>query len=189
MRIGDLIMSRTVFIGHRKIFAKKLDERLIDTITAELQNGCRFFTMGTHGEFDTLALNICRRLRKEYPDLDIEVVITSLNSIRSTVGNGCQSPYADVKTVMYDIEDTHFKRQITLSNRQMIEHCDTLICYVDEKAYSSGAKAALNYAKKKGLKIINLHREEDKPFYGMTAEEIKDNLNSLCKKISEKNDP
>ncbi|MGN1061299.1 MAG: hypothetical protein ACI4QN_06160 [Candidatus Coproplasma sp.] len=68
----------------------------------------------------------------------------------------------------------------------MIETCDTLICYVDEKAYKSGAKAALNYAKRKGLKIINLYREEDKPFYGMTAEEIKDNLNSLCKKILEK---
>ncbi|MGN0812534.1 MAG: hypothetical protein ACI4MQ_03385 [Candidatus Coproplasma sp.] len=179
-------MSRTVFIGHRKIFAKTLDKRLMDTITAEIQNGCRFFTMCTHGDFDTLALNICRKLRKDHPDIDIEVVITSLNAINSTVGNGCQSTYADVKTVMHNIEETHFKRQISLSNRQMIETCDTLICYVDEKAYKSGAKAALNYAKRKGLKIINLYREEDKPFYGMTAEEIKDNLNSLCKKILEK---
>ncbi|MGN1060288.1 MAG: hypothetical protein ACI4QN_01000 [Candidatus Coproplasma sp.] len=176
-------MSRTGFIGHRKIFAKTLEKRLTDTMTAQIRNSCRFFTMGTHGEFDNLALNICRRLRESYPDLVIEVVITNLNAINCTVGNDYQSPYADVKTVMYDIEDTHFKRQITLSNRRMIDTCDTLICYVDEKAYSSGAKTALNYAKKKGLKIINLYREEDTPFYGMTAEEIKDNLNSLCKKI------
>ncbi len=73
---------------------------------------------------------------------------------------------------MFDIEDAHFKQRITLSNRQMIDSCDTLICYVDERVQQSGAKAAMRYAKKKGLTIINLYREEDKPFYGMTKEEI-----------------
>ncbi|MCH5158727.1 MAG: hypothetical protein J1F33_05995 [Clostridiales bacterium] len=73
---------------------------------------------------------------------------------------------------MYEIEDTHFKRQITLSNQLMTDACDSLICYVDEKAYRSGAKTALNYAKKRGLKIINLWRNTDQPFYGMTKEQI-----------------
>ena len=60
--------------------------------------------------------------------------------------------------------DAHYKQRITLSNRQMIDGCDTLICYVDEHVYRSGAKTAMCYAKKKGLKIINLFREKDQSF-------------------------
>lgn len=148
---------KTAFIGHRRIFAKNIRERLADAIQTEIDNGCRLFTMGTHGEFDSLALNICRQLRNTYADLEIEVVITSLNAIKKDGGLDTV-PYADVKTVMYEIEDAYYKRQIILSNRQMIESCDTLICYVDTSAYRSGAKTVLRYAEKNGLKIFNLYR-------------------------------
>lgn len=73
---------------------------------------------------------------------------------------------------MYEIEDVHFKRQITLSNKKMLDTCDTLICYIDEDSFGSGAKSAMLYTKKRGLKIINLYRKEDQPLYGMTQEEI-----------------
>ena len=165
------LIVKTAFIGHRQIFAKDIDERLLMVIEAEIQNGCRSFTMGTHGQFDRLSLWACRQLRKKYTDIDIEVVLTSLHAIDKNEEWDC-IPYSDVKTVMYDIEDTHFKRQITLSNQMMIDSCDTLICYVNEKAYRSGAKTAMNYAQRKGLKIVNLWRKEDQPFFGMTKEGI-----------------
>lgn len=150
---------KTAFIGHREIFANGVDERLIAAIEDEIDLGCRSFTMGTHGRFDKLALMACRQLREKYADLDIEVVLTSLHALDKNE-EWDNVPYSDVKTVMYEIEDTHFKRQITMSNRLMIESCDTLVCYVDEKAYRSGAKIALGYAKKRGLKIINLYRQD-----------------------------
>ena len=93
------------------------------------------------------------------------------------------APYADVKTVIYEIEDVYYKRQITLSNRQMIDACNTLICYVDTSKRRSGAKTALRYAEKRGLKIVNLFREEDKPFYGMTKEEIEEYWKNLSRRI------
>ena len=164
---------RTAFIGHRKVFAKNIEARLVEAILTEIERGCTAFTMGMHGEFDYLALTACRNLRHPYKELDIEVVITSLNAIKKD-SELSAAPYADVKTVMFDIEDAHYKQRITLSNRQMIDGCDTLICYVDEHMYRSGAKTAMRYAKKKGLKIINLYREEDQPFYGMSKEAIKD---------------
>lgn len=162
---------RTAFIGHRKLFAKNIEERLAAAIQAEIERGCTAFTMGTHGEFDKLALSACRSMRKRYPDIEIEVVITSLNAVKKDSELEAV-PYADVKTVMFDIEDAHYKQRITLSNRKMINSCDKLICFVDEHSYRSGAKTAMNYAKKKGLTIINLYREEDQPFYGMSKEEI-----------------
>ena len=161
---------KTAFIGHRQIFAKDITERLIAAIQIALDSGCKSFTMGTHGQFDALSLSACRSLRRIYKELDIEVVLTSLNSIKKD--GKLAAPFADVKTVMFDIEETHYKRKITLSNRNMIDGCDTLICYVNPLEYRSGAKIALRYAKKRGLKIVNLYREDDSPFYGMTKDQI-----------------
>ena len=170
---------KTAFIGHRQIFAKTLPQRLIDAIKAEIKSGCFSFTMGTHGEFDRLALQSCRKLREEYPELQIEVVLTSLHTIQKN-DEWDSTPYSDVSTVLYDIEEAHFKQRITLSNRKMIDTCDALICYVDEKAYHSGAKTAMRYAKRKGLRIINLYDEKDSPFYGMTDEEISAKWKEIC---------
>ena len=61
----------------------------------------------------------------------------------------------------------------------MIDGCDTLICYVDKKQSPSGAKTAMNYAKRKGVRIINLFREEDSPTFGMTDDQKKEYWNSL----------
>ena len=151
---------KTAFIGHRKIFIKDIGERLAVAIKTEIEKGCTTFTMGMHGEFDSLALYSCRKLRNIYPNILIEVAITSINAIKKD----SEIDYADVKTVMYEIEDAHYKQQIILSNRQMLDTCDTLICYVDTSKYRSGAKIALRYAEKRRLKIINLFREEDKLF-------------------------
>ena len=143
-------MKKTAFIGHRLVFQSTLKDQLTTAIERQIQSGCNCFTMGTHGEFDKLALDTCLQLKRKYPDILIELVLTSLNSLEYI------TPCADVKTVMYEIETAHYKRQIILSNRLMIDTCDTLICYVNENAYRSGAKTAMRYAMKKQLNIINL---------------------------------
>ena len=71
---------KTAFVEHRQIFANDINEQLLKAVEAEIQNGCRSFTMGTHGRFDKLFLWACRQLRKRYSDLEIEVVLTSLHS-------------------------------------------------------------------------------------------------------------
>ena len=63
--------------------------------------------------------------------------------------------------VMYEIEELHYKQQIVASNKQMINACDTLICYVRPQAWRSGAQAIMNYAKKRGLKIVNLYTPDN----------------------------
>lgn len=177
---------KTAFAGHSH-FSLNTDEakkRLIKAIREEIDNGCLSFTMGTYGDFDTLSLNVCRELRKEYSDIEIEVVITSLHKIKKFVekdGTGTFTPYEDVKTIMYYIEDEYFMNRIISSNQQMINNCDTLICYINPKRYKSGAKKTLNYAKKKGLKIVNLFKPEDEPFYLMSIEEKEKALKDYIK--------
>ena len=164
---------RICFIGHRNIY-ENIREKLKETGENEIKNGCKYFTMGTHGDFDKMSLSVCRELRHIYKDIKIEVVITSFKSIEPIIdhdeifGDEKYTPYDDVETIMYNIEETHYKRQIIASNKQMIDTCNTLICYVNKKNSYGGAKYAWQYAKKKGLHIINLYHEENEHTCGMT---------------------
>ena len=176
---------KTAFIGHRQLFSPDIEERLLSAVETEIKNGCKEFTVGTHGEFDSLALYICRKLRHTYTDIKIEVVLTSLNEIKKD-SEFDAPPYADVQTIMYDIEDVHFKQKIIISNRRMLDSCDTLICYVDTSVYKSGAKMALRYAEKRGLKIMNLFRKEDNLFFGMTKEETDTYMKDVFEKLNKK---
>ena len=192
------MFRKTCFIRHRQILYPQAKERLKNAIQYVIDNGCRDFSMGTHGEFDSLALSECKSFRNQYKDIDIEVVLTSYHKIEKKVlftyinDDGeveeylDKPPYQDVNTTMFEIEDLHFKRQITESNKQMIDGCDVMICYVDTKRYRSGAKTALNYAKRKGLTIINCYDEKDEPTYGMTKEEIKEYYDKIWEKIKAK---
>lgn len=65
----------------------------------------------------------------------------------------------------------HNENQIIENNHQTIDNCDTLICYVNKKHNPSGAKLAMNYAKRKDLEIINLYDEKDDPTYCITEED------------------
>ena len=156
--------KRICFIGHRHIYNyKEVEEKLYNIVEKKIKSGCKFFTMGTRGEFDKLALSVCKKLRKIYTDIEIEVVITSFKTIEPIIdhdpifGDEKYIPYSDVKTTMYDIEEEYYKRKIVVSNQQMIDNCDTLICYVNPTKTYGGAILAYKYAKKKGLHIINLY--------------------------------
>ena len=73
--------KKTAFIGHRHIFDRNLRERLYNAVKQEIENGCKCFTMGTHGDFDKEALSVCRELKQKHKDIKIEVVITSFAQI------------------------------------------------------------------------------------------------------------
>lgn len=177
---------KTAFIGHRQIlYTLGIGERLEEAIRAEINNGCMTFTMGTHGEFDNLAFGACSRLQSNYKDMQIEVVITSLHQASKEYG---RAPYPNIKNVMYDIEEAHYKQRITLSNRLMIDTCDTLICYVDNITFPSGARTAMQYAEKKGLKVVNLFRKEDRAINNMTKEELNANLEKQYDELIDKNE-
>ena len=170
---GRYMDKKTAFIGHRNVYYEgKISKRLKAAVEERIKNGCKSFIMGTHGDFDSLALSVCKEARKTYRDINIEVVLTSLNAVGKKDELHIDH-YSDVATLMYDVEDAHFKRRITISNRKMIDECDTLICYVDERQYRSGAKKAMNYAKRNGVKIINIFRADDFPTFGMTESERK----------------
>ena len=185
-------MKTICFLGHRQFFAKDLHERLSEEIKNNISpDEDVLFLMGRHGDYDKLALSVCRDLRKEYPKVKITVVFTSLAILRKPEEEmySVADMYDDVDTMIYNIEEEHFKNQIVSSNKQMVDDSDTVICYVDFSKRQSGANIAVKYAQKQNKKVINLFKEQDRPFYGMTEEEkemeiqrIKNELDRLTKK-------
>lgn len=86
-------MSRkTTFIGHRDFLPSDIEKQLRFAVQKEIDSGCRHFIVGSHGEFDRLALSVCKSMRQIYPDIKIEVAITSFNQ-----------DYYDVETVIFEI--------------------------------------------------------------------------------------
>ena len=159
------------FIGHRRVFSQVRD-RLDAAVREQVKNGCLLFLMGTHGEFDDMALEVCRSVRKDNPSLKIRLVITNLHYLERYPDEERYNSFSDIETIMFEIELEHYKRRITSSNRQMIDMCDALICCVDTSRTRSGAKSAMLYAKRRGLNVTNLYRKEDSPSYNMTPDEV-----------------
>lgn len=182
-----------VFFGHRKIYKENIiRQRLLDCVELHILNGAKRFKVGTHGDFDKLALSVCCELRNKYKDIKITAVFTTLSFLTKKEDYSIADDYKrnNIETMVYPIEEEHYKNQIVVNNRLMVDDCDLVICYVDMKEYRSGAKRAVNYAKKQGKQIINLFKEEDRPFYGMTEEEkaveikrIFDELHNLKEKF------
>ena len=55
--------KKVCFIGHRNVFNyNDIREKLYKIVEEEIKKGCKFFTMGTHGEFDEMGLSVCREL-------------------------------------------------------------------------------------------------------------------------------
>ena len=140
---------RVTFIGHRILLPSNIQLLLKSAIESEIKDGCKNFIIGSHGDFDREALEACLYLKKFYPDIKVEVSITNLNKT-----------FHNVETVMFEIENLHYKQQIIASNKKMIDYSDILICYVKPNSWNSGAKKIMDYAIKKGLKVINIFQSE-----------------------------
>ena len=156
-------MDYVALCGHSDVLEFLCYNQLSYEVEQLVKSGYKHFTMGTHGNFDRIVLNICKKIRKTYTDISILVVITSFNDIKKHVimddyGIDSYTPYDDVETVMYDIEEVYYKRRITESNKKMIDNSTILLCYVDENRKYSGAKNTMLYAKKKNKKIINIFK-------------------------------
>ncbi len=55
---------RVAFIGHRKSLPNDIKNRIYDAVKNEIELGCKSFTMGKHGDFDSNALEICKKIKK-----------------------------------------------------------------------------------------------------------------------------
>lgn len=159
-------MKTVSFFGHSQIFNNtKIQNRLFETLKNLPAQEFSRFLVGCHGDFDKIALRSCLNYKTLVDNaVTVCVVLTSLSFLnKNNSGYSNIDIYSDnnCETLYYEIEEEHFKKRITTTNKKMVEDSDLIICYVNMKAYKSGAKTAISYAKKLNKQIINLF-EADK---------------------------
>ena len=140
--------KKATFIGHGEcpnVNINEVRENIIDLIK---NHGVEEFISGGMGNFDLLCAEIVHKLKENYPNIKSYVVIPYLNfNIR------CPN-YYDGSIYPEGFEKFYFKSAIIKRNKYLVDNSEYAVCYVNHNW--GGAVKTYEYAKKKGLQIINL---------------------------------
>lgn len=136
------------FFGHRECWGLE-EESLLQEIERLIKEGVVLFYMGNQGQFDGMARNIIRKMKKIYPHIQYSVVLAYLPE-RKDGWNDTIYPEG--------MECVPRKFAILKRNRWMIDRADVCICYICHTW--GGAFEAVKRAKKKGIPVRNLGNAE-----------------------------
>ena len=147
------------FTGHRKIPSEqysRIAERLREKIVALIKDGIIFFGAGGALGFDTLAALTVLSLKRDYPQIKLILVLPCPTQTRGWAEKDI-GIYEDIKTRCdkYIYTADKYTRDCMLKrNRHLADNSSVCICYLTE--VRGGTAYTVDYAAKKGLKIINL---------------------------------
>lgn len=141
------------FFGHSNCLfnddiKKQLKNILLDEI---IKNPTSKFYLGGYGDFDGLCLRTLRELKHDFPSIEILFITPYLDKNYSKL-ELAKHYYDDV--IFPPIESVPRKFAILKRNEWMVEQADLVIVYV--KYSWGGAAKALEYAKRKKKRIINI---------------------------------
>lgn len=144
-------MAACTFFGHREVYG--LDrERLLRAIEEMILQGIDVFYVGNQGQFDGMVYGCLKQLRKQYPHIQVAVVLAHLPAERRE-----GEDYSDT---MYPEIEGHPRFAIERRNRWMIDRSRHCICYIEHTW--GGAYKFAKMAKKRGLMLVNLGGAEIK---------------------------
>lgn len=158
----DLGAKTCCFAGHRSLSSReklKAAVHLRKTIEEQIKAGIMFYGAGGALGFDTLAAQTVLDMKKEYPQLRLILVLPCEDQTRGWRSEDI-AVYEDIKgrsdKVVYASReytpDCMHKR-----NRHLVDHSGTCICYLTRS--TGGTAYTVDYARKKGLRIINVAKE------------------------------
>jgi len=141
------------FAGHREINSMLLKDKIREKVLELIQkNHVTEFWVGNYGAFDWCAASVIYSLKKDYPEIELHLVIPYLTKEIETQKEFFRK-YDSI--ILADIPSNTPRRYgIIKANQFMVNHAQYLICYV-QYAWGGAAKT-LEYAEKKSLKIFNL---------------------------------
>ena len=137
--------SQAIFTDEEKSVLRNI---LVDEIN---KNPNSKFYLGGYGDFDGLCLRTLRELKHDFPTIEILFITPYLDKNYSKL-ELTKYYYDDV--IFPPIEIVPRKFAILKRNEWMVEQADLVIAYV--KYSWGGAAKALEYAKRKKKRIINI---------------------------------
>ncbi len=152
------------FTGHRELPTgwgrRKLALQLKKVIVDQIEKGVLFFGAGGALGFDTLAAQTVLKLKKEYPDIKLILVLPCLTQTRGWPAADV-AEYERIKAqadkVVYTSQE-YTKGCMFKRNRHLVNYSSVCICYKTKD--NGGTAYTVDYAQKQGLKIINIAEED-----------------------------
>ena len=147
------------FTGHRKIPPEqyhRIAERLREHIIQLIEEGICYFGAGGALGFDTLAAQTALSLKAEYPQIKLILVLPCVTQTRGWAEKDVMV-YEDIKArcdkFIYTSQE-YSQGCMQKRNRHLVDYSSVCVCYLTEQ--SGGAAYTVNYAKTKGLRVINV---------------------------------
>ena len=155
----DFRAKTCCFTGHRSLSSKeklRAAVRLRRVIEAQIKDGVVFYGAGGALGVDTLAAHTVLEMKKEYPQLRLILVLPCENQTRGWHSEDI-AVYEDIKRRSDKV--VYVSREYTSDcmhrrNRHLVDHSGTCICYLTRN--TGGTVYTVDYARRKGLRIINL---------------------------------
>lgn len=147
------------FTGHRALPPEErgaIAYQLEQTVIMLIQAGIRFFGAGGARGFDTLAAQTILKLRRKYPHIKLILVLPCLSQTQGWRDEDIKV-YESINTAADKVTYTSEKYTqgcMHKRNRHLVDHSSICVCYLTEDR--GGTAYTVNYAKKQGLKVINL---------------------------------
>ncbi len=154
--------NKTVcFTGHRNIQQRnEISDVLRRTILRLIDVGYCYFGAGGALGFDTLAAETILSLRRNFPHIRLILVLPCrLQTYGWEYGDKIR--HEEIKQradkVVYT-SDEYFSGCMHRRNRHLVDHSSVCVCYLTQN--SGGTFYTVNYAKEKGLQIINIAKTQ-----------------------------
>lgn len=148
-------MTNITFAGHREIYDTKLIVKIENIIREFLKSDTAFrFYTGGMGNFDDICSQVVRKIKKEYPNVDIELILV-IPYFTDTLNkyNVLYNKLYDSIIYPEELINCHYKSAIQKRNRWIVEKSDIVLSYV-HFSYG-GAYKTVKYAEKLKKKIIS----------------------------------
>ena len=136
-----------LFIGHDEPYGIEYEAKVTEAIVSLIDRGVETFLCGGMGQFDWLCARVAHKLKKQYPQIQVLLVIPYLTF------NILDREYFD-DVVYPDLEKYYFKQAIIERNKYMIANSGFAICHVTHSW--GGAAATYKKAKRQKLEILDL---------------------------------
>ena len=149
-------MKTCVFFGHRDIHYQQYKPKLVQVLEDLIRNeGVAQFYSGGRGAFDNLCAEVIAELKKSYPQIKNTLVLSYMPP--SNEDFTLAPIYTD--TVYLLERQVPPRHAILETNKCMVDKADCLVVGIIKEW--GGAWQAVEYAKKRGKRIIDIMSQNE----------------------------
>ena len=155
------ICRSVCFTGHRELPKEKralLEERLYVLLRLFAEEGAERFLAGGARGFDTLAARTVLKVRRDFPDVRLILVLPCLDQTRGWSAEDIaayEAIRAQADEVIYTSEQ-YFNGCMHKRNRRLVDESDVCIAFLQSPV--GGTAYTVRYAESQGKEVINMAR-------------------------------